>query len=161
MTTENQVEETTIKNFEEGTILHNVRADKYTQEVKETFIIECRNTGARFRIKKDVMIELAKQDLEKDEFSYLLNNGWEASGKMSAGAGNAVKIKKIEEGYDCVFYTGEQGKAFDSKKIQSKSFIKLNKEHLGAIFTFLRLDNEVATDKATALKIQRTNLDLG
>lgn len=147
--------------FNPGTILHDVRGDKYTQEVKESFIIEAKDTGAKYKIKRESMLELAELDTTKEEYSLLLNNGWEASGKMSAGTGKAVKIHRTDTAYKCIFYEGEMGKAFDPNKIQSKHYIALDKEHVSAIFTFLRCNKKVSDAKDAARKIERTTLDLG
>lgn len=148
------------RNYEEGTILHNVRADKYTAEVKETFIIETKDTDWKINIKRESMLEMAESFKENSVVSQLLNNGYPSSGKMSAGAGKAFKGEKTEDSYECIFYEGEIGVAFDSKKIQAKKFIKLNKEHLDAILTFLLLNEKIALQKAEEKKIQRTTLEL-
>lgn len=148
------------QHFYEGTVLHNINMDKYTKEIKESYRIEAKEIGAKFNIKIDTMLEIASLDKKSEVFSFLLNNGWESTGTMSSGAGKAAKFHKTEDWYECTFFEGEVGKEFDPKKIQSKTFIKLSREHLGAIFTFLRLNDEVKKTKAEELKIQRTTLEL-
>lgn len=54
----------------------------------------------------------------------------------------------------------EKGKDFDVKNIESKSFIKLNKSHLEAIFTFLRCNAKVEAKKLEEKRIERTTLEL-
>jgi hypothetical protein len=167
MSTENTTTKTPVttptvsaQHFFEGTILHSINVDKYTKEVKESFRIEAKEIGAKFNIKSATMIEIALLDKESKKFSSLLYNGWESTGTMSSGAGKAAKFHKTEDWYECTFFEGEVGKEFDPKKIQIKTFIKLSSEHLGAIFTFLRLNDEVKRVKAEELKIQRTTLEL-
>lgn len=161
MTTETENISSTAQNFELGRILHNVNANKYTNEINESFTIEGVDTKAKFKMKKEIVHELAESLKDNDEAAILMNNGWPASEKMSAGSSHAVKIVKMAEWYECTFFTGELGKPFDPKKIVSKSFIKLSNEHLGAIFTFLRCNDEVEKIKAEEKRIERTTLDLG
>ena len=158
--TEESVIPATTHNYNEGTILRKVRADKYTNVISENYAVKSTETGARFTIKSSSMLELAQLDKEQDSFSCLLRNGYEGSGKMSAGAGIAVKMTKTDTSYECIFYTGEVGKSFDPKKVQSKDYIRLDKEHLGALFTFLRCDDAVSIAAAEASKLERTTLEL-
>lgn len=148
------------QNFNEGTILHGVTSNKFTHEIKEYFIVEEKETMFKIRIKKSRMIELANMDEKEEEYSLLLNEGYKESGNMKAGAGKAVKIKRNEDSYECIFYEGEKGKDFDVKNIESKSFIKLNKSHLEAIFTFLRCNAKVEAKKLEEKRIERTTLEL-
>lgn len=158
---ETEHEDIAALTFEEGTILHTVNVEKFTKEAKESFTIESSSTDERFRIKRDVMLELAQQwEKNKEVFSLLLSNGYEASGSMPAGAGKAVKMKSEEEYYHATFYTGEVGKAFDPKKINSKCLIALNRSHLEAIFVFLINDHMTKFLKAEAKKLLRTTLVL-
>jgi len=148
-------------NYNSGTIHSTVRAEKYTGDVKKSHRIDSAITGFSLNIKDDVMLEMAELDKQNsDSFSILIRNGWEASPKMSAGSGMAVKVEKSTVAYNCTFFEGESGKAFDSKKITNRYFIALNREHLSAIFTVLRLNNDVVKAKEAANKIARTTLEL-
>jgi len=147
--------------FNEGSMISMTRGDKFSTDVKRSFAIEDATTGYKVNLKWDTMLEMAEQDSMQDINTLLLRNGWESDGKMSAGAGIAVKVEKIEDFYNFTFFESEMGKAFDKDKIQRKTYIKLNREHLSSIFTFLRYDEKAVKAKAAALKIQRTTLDLG
>lgn len=148
------------QNFQLATILHSITSDKYTHEVKEHFIIEEKETLLKVKIRKDSMLELANMDEKEEEFSLLLNNGYQASGNMKAGAGRAIKVKKNAEFYECIFYEGEKGKDFDAKSIEHKYHVKLEKKHLSAIFTFLRCNEKVEVAKAEEKRVERTSLEL-
>lgn len=160
MTTETQ-ETTNDLIFNEGTIGFNTRGDKYSTDVKRSFPIEEPVTGFKVNIKWETIVELAELAKENDVQSILIRNGWEASGQMSAGAGIALKSEKKEEFYHCTFLESEMGKPFDKDKIQRRSHVKLRREHLEALFTFLRFNAETEVAKAEAAKIKRTTLDLG
>ena len=146
--------------YNDATIQHKVRADKYTGAITESYGIVCASTGAKFSIKSGVMLELAYLESKNDSFTLLLRNGYEGNGKMSAGSGIALKMTKQATFYECTFYTGEIGKAFDPKKVQGKDYIRFDKDHLGALFTFLRCDEEVRIATAEASKIERASLEL-
>lgn len=147
--------------FKEGLILHLINVDKYTKEAKESFVIESPDTDEKFKIKKEIMIELADEHKKNNEqFSIRINNGYEASGSMQAGAGKAVKMVKTDSHYHCTFYTGEVGKPFDPTKVQSKKEIDLNKEHLESLFCFLLHDHSTKEHKAIVRKLQRSTLVL-
>ena len=137
------------------------RGDKFSTDVKRSLAVEDETTGYRVNLKWTTALEMAELDAEQDKFSMLVRNGWESDGKMAAGAGIAVKIEKVDDYYNCLFLESEMGKAFDKDKIQRRTYVKLNKEHLGSIFTFLRYDEKAVQAKAEALKVQRTTLDLG
>lgn len=146
-------------NYNDGTILYEIRVDKYTSEVKEHFVIENSATKQKFKINKNSMLTLAELS-NKEVFSLLLNNGWEGSDKMKAGTGVAVKMTKKADAYNCIFFIGELGKQFDDKKIANRNFIKLNKGHLEAIFTFLIMNEKAVATKNEELKRMKTTLDL-
>ncbi len=148
-------------NFNLGTILHSINADKYTSEVKEAYVFECTDTGSKYRAKLSSMLVLAEADKTQDTFSLLIREGFEGSGKYSSGAGIAVKMTKTDDSYNCTFYEGEVGKQFDPKKVQSRTYIAIDRKHLGALFIYLRCNEEVAKAKVEALKVQRSTLDLG
>lgn len=154
-------EDITALTFSQGSIVHSINIEKYTKEAKEVFTFESSSTDERFRIKRDVMLELAQQwDKNNEVFSLLLSNGYEASGSMPAGAGKAVKMMQEAEHYHATFYTGELGKAFDPKKINSKCLVALNRSHLEAIFVFLINDHKTKSFKAEEKKLLRTTLVL-
>jgi hypothetical protein len=77
--------------FNLATILHDIKADKYTKEIKETFSIEDASTNEKFRIPKEKVLEIAKCIKDDEPLSYLVNNGYPAGEKMKAGSGLAVK----------------------------------------------------------------------
>ena len=79
---------------------------------------------------------------------------------MSPGAGLAVKMTRTKDAYECVFYTGEIAKSFDTKKLMSKDYIRLDKKHLSALFTFLLCDEAVAIELDTAKKLENSSLEL-
>lgn len=147
--------------YNPGSIVETARGDKYSTDVKRGYTIEDAATGSKFNIKRSTMEELSETVEKKGEIHNLLRNGWEADGKMSAGAGIAMFGKKVGNVYNCTFLESEMGKAFDKDKIQRRTFIQLNAEHLDAIFTTLKYDAEALQAKAEALKLQRTTLDLG
>lgn len=145
----------------EGSIFHVINVDKYTKEAKESFVIEAPDMDEKFRIKKEIMIELAEEYQKNNEqFSIRINNGYEASGSMQAGAGKAVKMVKTDNHYHCTFYSGEVGKPFDPAKVQSKKEIDLNRAHLESIFCFLLHDNSTKEHRAIVRKLQRSTLVL-
>lgn len=147
-------------NFNEGTILHEIRADKYTHDVKETFSIEDASTNEKFRIPKEKVLEIAKCIKDDEPLSYLVNNGYPAGEKMKAGSGLAVKINPSEEVYELTFYIGELGEAFDSSKVIRKSYIKIEKTVLNTIFEYLKYNDKVLAQKAEMQRAQRTTLTL-
>ena len=146
--------------YQKGTVLHSINADKYTGEVKEGYIFESTDGISKYRVKLQSMLELSEAEETSDEVSLLIRNGYEGSGKMSAGSGVAVKMTKTDTSYECIFYEGEVGKQFDPKKIQSKSYMSIDRKHLEALFIYLRCNESVAQAKAEAQKVQRTTLDL-
>lgn len=147
--------------FNEGTIHHIVNIDKFSREVKEVFVIEVPATGERHKIKKESMIEIARESSKKaDQFNYLLNEGYEASGNMQAGAGKAIRVTKSTDSYNLVIFVGETGKSFSAKKVQCKTYVKLNKNYLDAIFLFVTEDEKVKDAKKLAKQLQRTSLEL-
>lgn len=158
---ENKKAENTMV-FNEGTIMATARGDKFSTDVKLGYSIEDVVTNYRVNVKKQTMFEIAELADENDSFNILIRNGWESNGdRMPAGAGIAAKFEKDGEFYNCIFLESEMGKQFDKNKILRRSYIKLNAEHLDAIFTFLRYDDKVVKAKAEALKLQRTTLELG
>ena len=154
-----KTENSTI-NFNQGTILHEIRADKYTHDVKETFSIEDASTNEKFRIPKEKMLEIAKCIKDDEPLSYLVNNGYPAGEKMKAGSGLAVKIDPSDEVYELTFYIGELGEAFDSSKVIRKSYIKIEKTVLNTIFEYLKYNDKVLAQKAEMQRAQRTTLTL-
>lgn len=150
-----------VQNFTRATIEHKINADKYTVEVKETFIVNASETGDTFRIKKTSMLEMAElHKKNSNSINILIRDGYPARDKMKAGAGIACKMIEKEEEYECIFFEGAEGEKFNVDKIKRKSFISLDKNHLNAIFTFLLCNEEVVQEKAEAKKIQRTTLNL-
>ena len=168
---ENKTNPTTSENISQATanaiaynpasIIETVRGDKFSTEVKQGYTIEDATTGSNFNIKRSVMEEISETVTDQGKINNLVRNGWEADGKMSAGSGIAVLGHKDGEVYNCTFFEGEMGKKFDDKKVQQKTFIQLNAEHLDAIFTTLRFDALAVQAKAEAMKVQRNSLDLG
>lgn len=154
-----KTENSTI-NFNQGTILHEIRADKYTHDVKETFSIEDASTNEKFRIPKEKVLEIAKCIKDDEPLSYLVNNGYPAGEKMKAGSGFAVKINLNGEVYELIFYIGELGEAFDSSKVIRKSYIKIEKTVLNTIFAYLKYNDKVLAQKAEMQRAQRTTLTL-
>lgn len=146
--------------FNLATILHDIRADKYTKEIKETFSIEDASTNEKFRIPKEKVLEIAKCIKDDEPLSYLVNNGYPAGEKMKAGSGLAVKINPSEEVYELTFYIGELGEAFDSSKVIRKSYIKIEKTVLNTIFEYLKYNDKVLAQKAEMQRAQRTTLTL-
>ena len=159
MSKENNKEISTI-NFNLGTILHEIRADKYTHEIKETFIIEDVATKDKFKIPKDKLLDIAKCIKDDEALNYLVNNGYPAGEKMKAGSGLAIKINLNDEFYELTFYIGELGEAFDSSKIIRKSYIKIEKTVLNTIFEYLKYNDKVLSEKAEMQRVQRTTLSL-
>lgn len=151
---------TTI-NFNLSTVLHDIRVDKYTREIKEAFIIDDSSTNEKFRIPKEKVLDIAKCIKDDEPLSYLVNNGYPAGEKMKAGSGLAVKINLNNEFYELTFYIGELGEAFDSNKVIRKSYIKIGKPVLNTIFEYLKYNDKVLTEKAEAQRVQRTTLNLG
>jgi hypothetical protein len=143
-----------------ASIIETVRGDKFSADVKQGYTIEA-ITGSKFNIKRSVMEEMAESVTKYGKINNLIRNGWEADGKMSAGSGIALLGNKDGEVYNCTFFEGEMGKKFDEKKVQQRTLIQLNAEHLDAIFTTLRYDALAVQAKAEAMKLQRTTLDLG
>ena len=163
MSTENtttKTENSTI-NFNQGTILHDIRADKYTNDVKEAFVIEAIDTQERFRITKEKVLDIAKSIKDNEPLSYLVNNGWPASERMKAGSGLALKTNFNGDFYELIFYIGEAGEAFDSTKVIRKSYIKIERTVLNTIFEYLKYNDNVLAQKAEAQRTQRTTLNLG
>ena len=146
--------------FNEGTIHHVINVDKYSREAKEVFVIEVPTTGEKHRIKKESMLEIARESQKAEAFNYLLGDGYEGSKEIAASAGKALKIVKADAYYHFIVFTGEVGKSFDPKKILSKTYIDLNKVYLDAIFTFLIEDDKVKEAKKAEKKTQRTTLEL-
>ena len=147
--------------FNLATILHDIRADKFKNEIKEAFSIEDGSTNERFRIAKDKMSDIAKCIKDNETLNYLLNNGYPAGEKMKAGSGLAVKINLNGEFYELTFYIGELGEAFDSNKVIRKSYIKIEKTVLNTIFEYLKYNDKVLAQKAEMQRVQRTTLTLG
>lgn len=148
-------------NFNLSTVLHDIRVDKYTREIKEAFIIDDSSTNEKFRIPKEKMLDIAKCIKDDEPLSYLVNNGYPAGEKMKAGSGLAVKINLKNEFYELTFYIGELGEAFDSNKVIRKSYIKIEKTVLNTIFDYLKYNDKVLAEKAEAQRMQRTTLTLG
>jgi len=144
--------------YREGTIFHEIRVDKYNNEIREGFIFENIQDGEKFKAKREVMLELASKVSADKPFSYLLNNGWKGNEKMQAGAGVAIKLTPKGDFYECSFYTGELGEPFESNKITRRTHIKFDKKHLDAIFTFLLCNEKVAQQKLTISRDKRNNL---
>lgn len=150
---------TTI-NFNLGTILHEIKFDKYANEMKEIFTIETILTGDKFKISKDKILEIADIIKEDEPRGYLINHGWVANEKMKAGAGLAVKINLNNEFYELTFHIGMLGEAFDKAKVEKKSYIKIEETVLNTIFEYLKYKNKILNEKAEKLKEQRTSLVL-
>lgn len=148
-------------NFNLNTVLHDIRVDKYTREIKEAFIIDDSSTNEKFRIPKEKMLDIAKCIKDDEPLSYLVNNGYPAGEKMKAGSGLAVKINLKNEFYELTFYIGELGEAFDSNKVIRKSYIKIEKTVLNTIFDYLKYNDKVLAEKVEAQRMQRTTLTLG
>lgn len=146
--------------FNEGTIHHVINVDKFSREAKEVFVIEVPATGEKHRIKKESIIEIARLSKKADQFNYLLGEGYEASGNMQAGAGKAIRMTKSTDSYNLVIFVGETGKSFDPKKVQCKTYVKLDKNYLNAIFTCVLEDEKVKEAKKVAKQLQRTSLEL-
>ncbi len=146
--------------FNDGVIFHVINVDKYTREAKEFFVIETPTTGEKHRIKKESMLEIAKESQKANEFNYLLGDGYEGSKEIAASAGKALKIIKAGDSYHFIVFTGEVGKSFDPKKVLSKTYIELERGVLDAIFTFLIEDDRVKEAKKADKKLQRTTLEL-
>ena len=147
--------------FNLATILHEIRADKYTHDVKEIFSIEDASTNERTRIPKEKVLDIAKCIKDDETLSYLVKNGYPAGEKMKAGSGLAVKINLNGEFYELTFYIGEAGEAFDSSKVIRKSYIKIEKTVLNTIFEYLKYNDKVLAQKAEMQRKQRTTLTLG
>lgn len=147
--------------FNEGTIIAMANGDKFSRDVKRTFAIEDQSTNYRVNVKWDLAVEIAEIAEKAETISIRIRNGYPAEGKRAAGAGIAGKFEKDGEFYNCTFLESEMGEPFDAKKIQRRTFIKLNAEHLDAIFTFLRYDKIAVDVKAEAMKLERSTLDLG
>lgn len=164
MSTENlketKTENSTI-NYNLATALHEIRADKYTHDVKEIFSIEDTTTNEKTRIPKEKMLDIAKCIKDSESLNYLISNGWPAGEKMKAGSGLAVKINLNGEFYELTFYIGELGEAFDSSKVVRKSYIKIEKTVLNTIFEYLKYNDKVLAQKAEMQRVQRTTLTLG
>ena len=148
-------------NYYNASILHDIKVDKHTSEVREYFIVDCSETKEKFKIKKEAFITLAELSQSQKEFSLLLQNGWEGSEKMRAGAGLALKMTREADFYNCIFYEGELGKPFETNKIVRKSHLQLDKSHTEAIFIFLLKNEQVQKAKNEELKLQKTTLNLG
>lgn len=154
-----KIENSTI-NFNKGTILHEIRADKYTHEVKETFIIEDASTNEKFKISKDKLLDIAKCIKDDEALNYLVNNGYPAGEKMKAGTGLAIKINLNDEFYELTFYISELGEAFKPNKIIRRSYIKIEKTVLNTIFGYLKYNDKVLVQRAEMQRAQRTTLSL-
>ena len=146
--------------FNKGNISHAINVDKFSREAKEFFIIEVPTTGERHRIKKESMLEIAKESQKAEAFNYLLGDGYEGSKDIAASAGKALKIVKADEYYHLIVFTGEVGKSFDPKKVLSKTYIELGRGVFDALFTFLIEDDRVKEAKKADKKLQRTTLEL-
>ena len=148
-------------NYNEALLLETVRAEKYSNEVKRSFALSVEATGFQLNVKREIMLELAEEYSDKQKISNLIRNGWEASGKNSAGSGIAIKGEKKGEWFECIVYEGAIGKPFNSSEITAKHYIKLNAKHLEALFTHLLFDKKAFDKKVEAEKHKRTSLDLG
>ena len=145
----------------DGDISNIVSVDKHSKEIRDIFLIEAPVIGNQHRIKRSAMIELAEAHKKNPKaFSLLLFNGYPASENMTAGAGKAVKMVQKEDCYQCTFYTSTVGEAFNSEKINSKSFIALDRKYLEAVFTYLLSDLAVKERKAAEKKLERSTLVL-
>lgn len=153
--------ESSALNYNKAVILHDIKADKYTSEIRESFVIECPETKEKFKLKKESMLTLAELNRTNDVFSLLINNGWSESEKMRAGAGLALKMTREADFYNCIFYEGELGKPFETNKVVRKSHLQLDKSHIEAIFTFLLKNEQVQKVKNEELKRLKTTLNLG
>lgn len=159
-TTQNQAVVTAIQ-YNEGTIIAMANGDKFSRDVKRTFAIEDPSTNYRVNIKWELALEIAEIAEKSGTISIRIRNGYPAEGKRAAGAGIAGKFEKDGKFYNCTFLESEMGEPFDVKKVQRRTFIKLNAEHLGSIFTFLRYDKIAVDAKAEVMKLERSTLDLG
>ena len=148
------------QHYNAGVIQHKVSADKYTGVITDKYEITCAETGAKFSIKSSVMTDMARLNAIDNTFSMLVRNGYEGSGRMNAGAGLAVKMTRTKDVYECIFYTGEIGKSFDSKKIMGKDYISLDEKHLSALFTFLLCDEAVSIKLDQAKRLANSSLEL-
>lgn len=147
-------------NFNQGTILHEIKVVKFSNEIKETFIVEDASTNEKFKITKEKVLDIAKCIKDDESLSYLVNNGYPAVEKIKAGSGLALKINPNEEFYELTFYIGEVGEAFDSSKVIRKSYIKIEKNVLNTIFEYLKYNDKVLAQKAEIQRVQRTTLTL-
>ena len=154
-----KTENSTI-DFKKGTILHEIRVDKYTRDVREVFIIEAESTDDKIKIPKDKLLEIAKFIKEDKSLNYLINHGYPANDKMKAGSGLAVKINPQDDFYELTFYIGNAGVAFDASKLERKSYITIEKNVLNTIFEYLKYNDEVLSQKAEIQRTQRTILTL-
>lgn len=157
---EKTITENTKINDNLGTILHEIKADKYTHDIKEAFIIEAESTGDRFKIPKDKLLEIAKELEKKESLNYLINHGYPANDKMKAGSGLAVKINHKDDLYELTFYIGDAGINFDAKKLERKSYITIERNVLNTIFEYLKYNDKVLSEKAEMQRVQRTTLSL-
>ena len=148
-------------NYNEALLLETVRVEKFSNEAKRSFALSVETTGFQLNIKREIMLELAEEYSEKQQISNLIRNGWESSGKNSAGSGMAIKGEKNSEWFECIVYEGAVGKPFSPNEIIAKHYIKLNAEHLEALFTYLLFDKKAFDIKVKAAKEKRTSLDLG
>lgn len=147
--------------YHDGDISNIISVDKHSKEIRDIFLIEAMATREQHRVKRSAMIELGEAHKKNPKaFSLLLFNGYPASENMTAGAGKAVKMVQKENCYQCTFYTGPIGKPFDSEKVQSRSFISLDRNYLEAIFTYLLNDLAVKEHKAIEKKLERSTLVL-
>ena len=146
--------------YMEGTIEHKIHVDKYNTDYKEGYVVEGTEPGVKYNIKSETMSAMAPTILAGDEVTQILRQGYKASGTMSAGAGIAVKISKHVDSYECVFYTGEIGESFDTKKVKNKDYVRLDGKHLEALCTFIICNEQVVKAKAEAKKIANSTLEL-
>jgi len=147
-------------NFMPASILLETRSDKFESDVVTSFLISTTEDPFKAKVKWSTMLEMAEL-ADNETFSILLRNGYKGSQNFSSGAGIAVRADRKDDVYELTFFEGEQGKPFDVNAIQGKHYLSVNRQHLDAIFTFIRFNSEAEEAKAAALKLQRTTLDLG
>lgn len=158
----NKTVESTSFNYLQASILMESKSDKFDNEVINSFSITTVEDPFKVKIKWSTMLELAEQVLDCGEARILIRNGYKGSQNFTAGAGIALKLeKKNDDVYHMTFYEGKPGEPFDTKAIQAKHYLSVNKKHLDATFTFLRYNEEVRKEKEEAAKVKRTTLDLG
>lgn len=147
--------------YNDGIIVHEIKTEKYSDEIKETFVFENQATKERFKIRKDKLLNIIRLLNNKNEVDYKIYDGWQASGSMPAGSGLGVRIIKDIDSYNFIFLTSRLGNKFSLDMIIRKDYIKIEKKVIETIFEYLTYCKKINDEKEEQIKQERENMDFG